>query len=108
MPMLDLYGGSKYDFLLTDSGVIHGAVLERIFNKIPGIARYQIVQHGTDRYTVRAEISSPERSTIMQEVESSARKVLEKVIGHDVSIRFEFPEHLAAGSNGKFRFVYRE
>jgi len=108
-PLMQVAGGSKYDFLETPSGIVHGAVLERVFNKIPGAIRYQIVQHSVMSYTIKCECGQGiDRRSIAALVEESGRRVLAEIIGGPVDIAFEYADHLAPGPGGKFRFIYRD
>jgi len=107
-PLMRIDGGSKYDFLTTPDGRVHGAVLERVFNKVPGVVRYQIVQHAETSYTVRCELAVGGGGDTKDMVESSAGRVLAETIGREVDIAFEYPERLDAGPNGKYRFIWRE
>lgn len=107
-PLVRIDGGSKYDFLTTPSGIVHGAVLERVFNKIAGVARYQIVQHDVSSYTVRCEMTQNAEANTRESVEASAEEVLTEIIGEPVDIRFEYPGKLEGGPGGKYRFIWRE
>jgi phenylacetate-CoA ligase len=108
-PLIEIYGGSKYDFLLTASGMVHGAILERIFQKIEGIARYQIVQHGLESYTIRVQAAdNTDRALLQRQVEETAPAVMHRIVGIPVKIRYEYPSRLESGPNGKYRFIYRD
>ncbi len=108
-PLIEVLGGSKYDFLQTPTGVIHGGRVGQIFKKVPGIRRYQVVQHDCSRFTVRCEIppecDAPETRRL---VEESGRQVLTELMGEAVQIAYEYPDEIRSGPGGKFRFVYRE
>lgn len=109
MPLLEILGGSRYDFLATRDGIVHGAILERIFNKIDGVQRYQIVQHALDRYTVRAvPAAGVDRDVMAKALEADGRQVLHRLFGEPLEIRFEYPEEIPVGAHGKYRFVLRE
>jgi len=108
-PLMEIYGGSRYDFLITRDGIVHGAVLERIFNKIEGVQRYQIIQHDLSKYTVRAEFTS--RDLMAREVDSLEKtswEVFQRIFGTGIEIRFDYPETIDPGPRGKFRFVVRD
>ena len=107
-PLMRIDGGCKYDFLATPSGVVHGAVLERVFNKISGVVRYQIVQHSEHDYTVRCEVAGDAPKRTREAVESRATEVLAETVGGAANVTFEYPDHLEPGPNGKYRFIRRE
>ncbi len=108
-PLLELLGGSKYDFLEGPDGIVHGAVLERIFQKIEDVRRYQIVQHSLESYTVRVEIQAgADCGTVMTRVREAAHQILGGLMRREVSIQFENPARIASGPAGKFRFIYRQ
>ena len=108
-PLVRIDGGSKYDFLVTPRGTVHGAVLERVFNKIADVRRYQIVQHAVGRYTIRCEIArGVDTGSVKALVEKRGMEVLEEIMQIPVRIDFEYPERIEAGPGGKYRFVYRE
>jgi phenylacetate-CoA ligase len=108
-PLLEVYGGSKYDFLDGPNGMIHGAVLERIFQKIDGVRRYQIVQHSLDSYTILVEADpDADGGEIKRLVAEAAHDALGRIMERQVTIRLEMVPHIAPGPGGKFRFIYRE
>ena len=107
-PLMEILGGSKYDFLLTPAGPLHSAVLERIFNKITAIRRYQIVQHDLANYTIRCELEETAASSTRQQIETTAQQVLQEIIQQTPVIRFEYPQVISPGPNGKYRFIYRD
>ena len=108
-PLMEVYGGSKYDFLEGREGIVHGAVLERIFQKIEGVRRYQIVQHSLESYTVRVEADPGcDRPGVMARVDEASRAVLTQVMERQVTVRLENPDQITPGRTGKYRFVYRE
>ena len=107
-PLMEVMGGSKYDFLEGPDGIVHGAVLERIFQKIDGVRRYQILQHALDQYTVRVEADpDADRGRVMDLVREAAGPVLSGIMRRKVAVEFENPDQIAVGSTGKFRFVFR-
>jgi len=107
-PLMEILGGSKYDFLLTPAGPLHSAVLERIFNKITAIRRYQIVQHDLRTYTIRCELEDAATGTTRQQIETTAQQVLREIIQEPPTIQFEYPQVITPGPNGKYRFIYRD
>ncbi|MBN1671845.1 MAG: phenylacetate--CoA ligase family protein [Kiritimatiellae bacterium] len=108
-PLVEVYGGSKYDFLLTPEGTVHGAVLERIFNKFSEVRQYQIVQHDVKRYTIRCAFGTgTDAGALRNGIEQAGRETLLSIMGEGVQIAFEYPAHIPPGRGGKYRFVYRE
>lgn len=108
-PLLEVYGGSRYDFLEGPHGIIHGAVLERIFQKIEGVRRYQIVQHALDSYTIVVEADpDAECGEIKRLVAEAAHDALSRIMERQPVIRLETVPCIAPGPGGKFRFIYRQ
>jgi phenylacetate-CoA ligase len=108
-PVMEVFGGSKYDFLDGPEGIVHGAVLERIFQKIENVQRYQIVQHSLGSYTIRVELApGSDCDGVMATVRETASQVLSGLMRCEVRIQLENPARIAPGPNGKFRFIYRQ
>lgn len=108
-PLMEILGGSRYDFFEGPHGLVHGAVLERIFETIPGVRRYQIVQHSLGEYTVRVETDpGSDRKAVLKAAEAAVEKALTRIMERSVAIRFDNPLRLASGPGGKFRFIYRQ
>ncbi|MCG3148422.1 MAG: hypothetical protein PCFJNLEI_01865 [Verrucomicrobiae bacterium] len=106
-PLMEILGGSKYDFLLTPAGPLHSAVLERIFNKITSIRRYQIIQHALHDYTIRCELEASASDETRRQIEMTAHTVLLEIVRQTPTIQFEYPTAITSGPNGKYRFIYR-
>ncbi|HJQ84992.1 MAG TPA: glycosyltransferase [Candidatus Binatia bacterium] len=61
------------------------------------VARYQVVQEARDRLDVRII----RRSRFTRETEQQLRRGLADVLGHDMTIRFEFVDQVQLGRTGK-------
>jgi phenylacetate-CoA ligase len=76
-----------------------------LYIDIAGLAAGQLIQHEPDRYTINLQI----------EPESFNRSVSEKIIYQrlvsqlgNVKLKFEYPEKIPTGPNGKFKAVISE
>ena len=107
--LLELIGGKKYDFLRSRSGFVHGAIAGRAFCEVAGIHRYQLVQHGFERFTARTVLpEGPDRAGLQRQLEASVGTAIRSHFGDQARIEFEYPAWISPAASGKFRFVIQE
>ncbi len=102
LPLMKIIEGRVVDFIiLPDGKMVSPYLLTCDMEKIPGIARYQIVQEKKDLIVV-VIIKSQEFD---QHTVISIRRNLKKVLGKDVQIELRIVDRLPPDKSGKFRVV---
>ena len=102
IPLMKIIEGRTVDFIVFPDGKLGSPYLFTcIMEKIPGIARYQIIQEEKDRIVVLI-IQSQE---FTQDTVISIRRNLEKVLGKDVQIELRIVDCIPPDRSGKFRVV---
>jgi phenylacetate-CoA ligase len=95
--------GRLYDVLTLPSGRrVHAALVNHIMYGHAGIQKYQMVQETPTRLVCRI-LRAPEFTT---DILTRIREDVQKHLGAEVDIDFEFPEHIAPSPSGKHRFIY--
>ena len=89
-------------FLLPGERLISAAFFRNMFQRNPGIARYQVLQDEPRQIDVRI-IREPARFD-NEAFERSRRTILD-YLGTDIQVRIEFVDHIDWEENGKFRFI---
>ena len=102
LPLMKIIEGRIDDFMvLPDGKMISPQLLTYVMKKIPGIAKYQIIQEERDRIVVLI-IQSQE---FTQDTIISIRRNLEKLLGKDVQVEVRIVDCLPADKSGKFQVV---
>jgi phenylacetate-CoA ligase len=103
LPLMSVVKGRLYDVLTLPSGRrVHAALVNHIMYGHAGIQKYQMVQETPTRLVCRI-LRAPEFTT---DILTRIREDVQKHLGAEVDIDFEFPEHIAPSPSGKHRFIY--
>lgn len=102
MPLIESVAGRAHATIRTPSGaVVHGLFFTHLFDDLPIVHRFQVVQDSLN--DLRIDLTSTE--TIPNEVRSSIRAAVERVMGPEVSVRIEQVADLPLSRSGKFRWI---
>lgn len=99
LPLLKEIQGRTTDFLLaTDGRIVSGHMTEYTVRQLPGVERYQVVQHSRDRIEVRLVARPPfgagEEARLVREFKAR--------LGADMTIDTRRVGDIPVASNGKF------
>ncbi|MBP7148063.1 MAG: phenylacetate--CoA ligase family protein [Acidobacteria bacterium] len=102
LPLLDRLEGRTEDIILTADGrAVHGrSVLDAVL-RVPGIVRYQLVQHEPGRFELRV-IAAPER---LAEISATCVPALRELLGPAIRVELTRHDDLPPDPSGKFRSV---
>jgi phenylacetate-CoA ligase len=103
LPMMELKGGRKDDFLRTTSGQV---VPPTIFFPYPfedfsKIKQFKVIQKRKNEIVIQLVLNN----YIDSELLNVARGNIKKVFGQDMEVEFEFLDHLKRARNGKLRKI---
>jgi phenylacetate-CoA ligase len=101
-PMLEQVKGRIVDIFRTASGA--AVWCDFALLKVPGIKQYQVVQKAIDLVVVRIVKDNTLQEATLESIERS----IEKMIGNETRVQFEFPDDLPRSSAGKYRYTYSE
>ncbi|MGE5621502.1 MAG: phenylacetate--CoA ligase family protein, partial [Candidatus Bathyarchaeota archaeon] len=102
LPLLKEIQGRTTDFLLaTDGRVVSGNVLGVMVRELPGVERYQVVQHSRDRLEVRLVTRPPfgagEEARLVRDCKAR--------LGPGVRVLINRVREIPAEASGKYRYL---
>jgi len=102
LPLLKEIQGRTTDFLLaTDGRIVSGHMVEYTVRQLPGVERYQVVQHSRGRIEVRLVARPPfgagDEVRLVREFKAR--------LGEDMTIDTSCVGDIPVGKNGKFRYL---
>jgi phenylacetate-CoA ligase len=98
--VLDGLGGRSHDLIVAPDGrFVHGEFFTHIFDHLPGVERFQVIQESADSLTVRIARSTPAPID-----EDLLRSKIVETMGQ-VHIAIEYPEMIPSAPSGKYRWV---
>jgi len=102
LPLLKEIQGRTTDFLLgTDGCVVSGHALEYTVRQLPGVERYQVIQHSREDVEVRLVTRSPfgpaEEARLVRDYKAR--------LGARVAIRLTHVQEIPNEKNGKYRYL---
>jgi len=101
-PMLEQVKGRIVDIFRTASGA--AVWCDFALLKVPGIKQYQVVQKAIDLIVVRIVKDNTLQEATLESIERS----IEKMMGNETRVQFEFPDDLPRSNAGKYRYTYSE
>jgi phenylacetate-CoA ligase len=102
LPLLKEIQGRTTDFLLaTDGRVVSGNALGVMVRELPGVERYQVIQHSRDRIEVRV-VAGPafgagEEARLVRDCKAR--------LGKDLKVRIVLVNDIPVDANGKYRYL---
>lgn len=105
LPLIESIGGRAHAKIRTPSGgVIHGLFFSHLFDTIPAVHRFRVVQRSM--HELRLELTSTQ--TIGGEELRSIEASVAKVMGAGVRVVAKQLDDLPLAGNGKFRWIVSE
>ena len=102
LPLLDRLEGRTEDIILTADGrAVHGSSVLDAVLRVPGIVRYQLVQHEPGLFELRV-IATPER---LAEISATCVPALRELLGPAIRVELTRHDDLPPDPSGKFRSV---
>jgi len=104
--ILERVVGRSIDMFSTKGGtLLSGGVFTQLLYFRDWVGTFQVIQKDYAWIVFRIVRSTPDCPTSeLEEIKAATRKVM----GTDCEVTFEFVEHIAPGSNGKYRYVISE
>ncbi|HZX31957.1 MAG TPA: AMP-binding protein, partial [Rhodocyclaceae bacterium] len=102
LPLLKEIQGRTTDFLLaTDGRIVSGNALGTMVRELPGVERYQVIQHSRERIEVRLVAQAPFGAG----EESQLVRQLKARLGPGITVRISQVREIPVENNGKYRYL---
>ncbi len=89
-------------FIRKDGALVHGEYFTHLFYHRNWVRRFQVVQETFDRVSVNLECENrPEKD---EEIE--IEKMIQKVMGHECRVDFEYLDQIKPSSSGKYLYTF--
>jgi phenylacetate-CoA ligase len=102
LPLLKEVQGRTTDFLLaTDGRIVSGNALGTMVRELPGVERYQVIQHSLERIEVRVvaedAFGAGEESQLVRQLKAR--------LGPGITVRISRVREIPVEKNGKYRYL---
>jgi phenylacetate-CoA ligase len=103
MPLMQIIGGRKDDFLMaTDGRVIPPTIFYPYpFENLEKIRKFRVIQEKRDKLEIQLVV----REGFNPQLLEGARKNVQRLFGEDMQVEFEFLEEIGRDPNGKLRKI---
>ncbi len=102
LPLLQRIGGRSHDTILTPDGTaVHALYFTHVFDRIPEVHQFRVVQDSLER--LRVELCGT--STIPASAVDKVRVAVERAMGAGVDVRVEQVEELPVAASGKTQWI---
>ena len=102
LPLISELGGRVHDrIVMPDGREIHGLFFSHLFDKLPQISQFKVIQNTLDCLTIQVVIIGEEDNKIINKL----RQNVEELLSHQMRVDITKVNSLPAAANGKTRWI---